>query len=103
MLWAIRVGVAASTPDTISRFPSHQFWVYSECMLKTYNKYRKTAISYFSKHVEFNAAVHAVGGIGVGILIAGPMANPHPVRWAAVFLIISLVGHLYALNGHGKK
>ena len=45
--------------------------------------------------------IHALGGIGLGILIASPMANPHPVRWGVVFLIASLLGQIYAL--HAKK
>ena len=60
-----------------------------------YNKINK----YFSKHVMYNSAVHAIGGAGIGILIAQPLANPHPVRWAIVLIIISLLGHWYALMG----
>ena len=61
-------------------------------------KYRKKAITYFSKHVEFTATTHLLGGIGIGILIASPLANPHPVRWAFVFLALSIAGHLYTLT-----
>ncbi len=57
---------------------------------------RKKAMKYFSKHTEINALVHATGGIGVGILIASPFANPHPVRWAVFFIVLSVLGHLYA-------
>lgn len=56
----------------------------------------KKADKYFSKHVWFNSTVHAIGGIGVGILIASPFANPHPVRWGLALLGISLLGHVYA-------
>jgi len=67
-------------------------------MLKLFLKYRKHAIKYFSNHVEFNALVHVIGGIGLGILIALPFAFPHPVRWALVLLGISLLGHIYTLT-----
>jgi hypothetical protein len=70
-------------------------------MIKTFFHYRKRAIAYFSRHVEYCAMIHALGGIGVGILISSPMAFPHPVRWGLVFLGASLIGHLYAL--HAKK
>lgn len=67
-------------------------------MLKPYLKYRKKAISYFEKHPEYNATVHALGGIGIGIVLASPLAFPHPIRWAVVFISLSLAGHLYALT-----
>ncbi len=61
-----------------------------------YNKYYKKSNTYFKKNPEYNSFVHALGGIGIGILIASPFANPHPVRWALIFLGLSLIGHIYA-------
>ncbi len=52
---------------------------------------------YFKKHTEYNAIVHAIGGIGVGILIASPLIDPHPVRWGLTLLVIAVAGHLYPL------
>lgn len=49
------------------------------------------------KHPAYNGTIHALGGIGVGILIASPIADPHPVRWGIAFLLLSVLGHLYAL------
>lgn len=66
-------------------------------MVKTLLKYRKKAILYFSRHVEYNALVHVLGGIGLGILIASPIAFPHPVRWALALLALSIAGHIYTL------
>lgn len=66
-------------------------------MMKSFTKARKTALGYFKNHIEVNAFVHLLGGIGLGILVASPFANPHPVRWALIFLALSLLGHLYAL------
>ncbi len=57
---------------------------------------RQKYLGYLANHVEFNAAIHVLAGIGLGIIIAGPLIYPHPVRWALVFLALSLMGHLYA-------
>ena len=65
-------------------------------MVKIFLSLRKRAVSYFKEHVEYNAAVHVLGGIGLGILLASPMAFPHPVRWGVALLGLSLAGHLYA-------
>jgi hypothetical protein len=67
-------------------------------MIKSFLKLRKRVIQYFSHHVEYNAAVHTLGGIGLGILLASPIADPHPVRWGIALLLISLAGHFYALT-----
>ncbi len=64
-------------------------------------KFMKNGVSFLSKHPEYNATIHALGGLGVGILIASPMAHPHPVRWGVVFLLLSVAGHIYA--GFAKK
>lgn len=57
----------------------------------------KKIIEYFKKHAEYNSIVHAIGGIGIGILIASPFADPHPVRWGLMLLGVSILGHLYPL------
>lgn len=53
-------------------------------------------MAFMKKHPEYNAGVHAIGGVGIGILIAYPVAGIHPVRFGIAFLILSLLGHLYA-------
>lgn len=65
--------------------------------MKYFLKLRKRVITFFKKHVEFNALTHALGGVGLGIIIASPIAGTHPIRWGIAFLIISLLGHLYSL------
>ncbi len=52
--------------------------------------------TYFGKHVEFNAIVHLVGGMGLGILLTFPVFGLHPVRWGFAFMGWALLGHLYA-------
>jgi hypothetical protein len=56
--------------------------------------FSKKTVDYFKKHPEFNGAVHALGGIGVGVLIARPFIN-HPVQMGALLLLLSVLGHLY--------
>lgn len=51
---------------------------------------------FLKKNPTYNAVIHALGGVGVGILIASPVAGTHPVRWGVAFLAISLLGHIYA-------
>ena len=48
------------------------------------------------KHPAYTATIHAIGGVGVGILIAHPIAGVHPVRFGLAFLLVSVLGHVYA-------
>lgn len=66
-------------------------------MVKAFLSYRKHAIAFFAKHVEYNALVHVLGGIGLGVLIAGLMF-PNQVEWALGLLALSILGHLYTLT-----
>lgn len=52
---------------------------------------------YLSKYPRYNAVVHAVGGIGVGVLIARPLVGTHPVRWGLMLLVLSVLAHLKPL------
>ena len=56
----------------------------------------KKGMNFMKKHPEYNATVHAIGGVGVGILIASPVAGTHPVRFGLAFLLVSVLGHVYA-------
>ena len=56
----------------------------------------KKGMIFMKKHPTYNAMVHAIGGIGIGILIASPVAGIHPVRFGIAFMIVSLLGHAYA-------
>ncbi|MDO8620979.1 MAG: hypothetical protein Q7R31_01725 [Candidatus Levybacteria bacterium] len=56
----------------------------------------KKITNYFKKHVTYNSFVHAVGGIGIGVLIASPIVGIHPLRWGLGLIGLSLLGHLYA-------
>ena len=55
----------------------------------------KKAMAFMKKHPKYNAIIHALGGVGVGILIAYPIAGIHPVRFGVAFLLVSALGHLY--------
>ena len=65
--------------------------------MKLFFKLQKKSISFLAKHVEYNAAIHVLGGIGLGIIIASPYADPHPIRWALILLGLSLFGHLFTI------
>lgn len=56
----------------------------------------KKIVKYMSKHPHYNAGVHWLGGVGLGFLLAYPVAREHPVRWGVAFLVLSLLGHLKA-------
>lgn len=62
----------------------------------------KNAEEYFRKYPIFNSLTHAVGGIGIGILITYPFVGLHPIRWGLVFLVLSVLGHLYAATAKRK-
>ena len=57
----------------------------------------KKAIAYFKKHPYYTSFIHFLGGIGIGILIASPLAGIHPIRWGIAFLLLGVLGHIYAL------
>ena len=49
---------------------------------------------YLSKYPRYNAVIHAVGGIGFGIMIARPIAGTHPMRWGLALLSLAILAHL---------
>ena len=55
----------------------------------------KKVMAFAKKHPAYIATIHALGGIGIGILIASPIAGIHPVRWGITFLVLSILGHVY--------
>ncbi len=58
----------------------------------------KKVYDYYSKHVKYNSIVHVVGGIGIGILLTHPLADPHTMRWGLGLLALGILGHLYPLT-----
>lgn len=57
----------------------------------------KKAEGFFKKNPAYNALIHILIGVGIGVLITYPFAGIHPVRLGAAFLAVGLVGHLYPL------
>lgn len=55
----------------------------------------KKALAFSKKYPAYIATIHAIGGMGVGIIIASPLAGTHPIRWGLAFILVSLLGHLY--------
>lgn len=48
-----------------------------------------------SKHLNLNTLAYLLAGAGLGILVTYPLAGVHPLRWAGVLLVLSLLVHLY--------
>ena len=55
----------------------------------------KQTVGFFKKNPTYNAVVHLITGVGLGILATYPLVKEHPVRVGAAFLIVGLCGHLY--------
>jgi len=66
--------------------------------MKPFFKSRSKAMSYLKKHVEFNAFIHALGGIGFGILLANLLAGVQTflIILGVIFCALSLLGHFYS-------
>lgn len=56
-------------------------------------------LKFFRAHPRYNSFVHAVIGMGIGIMITYPIVGPHPVKWGMVLLGVGLIAHLYPLVG----
>lgn len=63
-------------------------------MMKLYKK----GLVYFSRHPLHNALSHILVGMGLGMLLTYPMAGAHPVRWGVAFLVVGILGHLWAVK-----
>lgn len=61
----------------------------------------KQLVQYFKNHAIYNACVHVMVGIGIGMLLTYPLAGAHPVRWGLAFLALGILGHLYPLVKKG--
>ncbi|MCL4397738.1 hypothetical protein M1403_01780 [Patescibacteria group bacterium] len=57
----------------------------------------KRVLKYLSAHPVYNSMVHLLIGVGIGILITYPLVVTHPIRWAAVFIGLGVLGHAYPL------
>lgn len=66
--------------------------------MKSFLKHRNKAITYLKKHVEFNACIHALGGIGFGILLANLLSGVQTflIILGIIFCGLSILGHLYS-------
>jgi NO-binding membrane sensor protein with MHYT domain len=59
--------------------------------------------NYFSKHVMYTSVIHAVAGIGIGLLVARPFVSK-PVFFGILLLGVSIAGHIFAgMTSSGKK
>jgi len=55
---------------------------------------------YFEKHTAFNSVVHILAGVGFGGLLTHTIFDPHPVRFAAFFVLLAALGYWYAYDNY---
>ena len=65
--------------------------------MKQLLKMEKQMLKYFKSHPRYNSFVHAIIGMGVGVMITYPLVGVHPVKWGAVLLGIGILAHLLPL------
>lgn len=56
---------------------------------------------YFSKHVAFGNAVHAIGGFGVGLLVYQYISGYKIIAIGLALVALSILGHVYAIFAKG--
>lgn len=66
-------------------------------------KILKENSKYFKTHPVYNAVVHIIGGVGIGILLVYPVVGIHPLRWGASLIVLAILGYLYPLIIENKK
>lgn len=59
--------------------------------------------TYFDKNPMYNAVVHLLAGMGLGILLVHPLLGGHTIRWGLTFLALGILGHLYPLLSKSRK
>ena len=59
-------------------------------------KFIKNATKFFSKYPMQNAFVNLLLGVGLGFLLAYPVVGEHPMRWGGLFLLLGVVGYIWA-------
>jgi len=59
----------------------------------------KKAITYYKNHPIYNALVHLLAGIAIGVLITYPIVGSHPLRWSLILLLVVIAGYLPPLTG----
>lgn len=52
---------------------------------------------YMRAHPWYNASVHAIGGIAVGVLITYPFIS-NPVKVGVLLLVVATLGHIFPLT-----
>jgi hypothetical protein len=57
----------------------------------------KKVIDFVKKHPTYNGTIHALGGLGVGFVIAYYFSGMNLILWGVILIIIAGVGHIYML------
>jgi len=49
---------------------------------------------YMTQHPHYSAVVNVLLGMGLGVLLTYPIVQEHPLRWAAAFIILAVLGYI---------
>jgi hypothetical protein len=55
----------------------------------------KKVMDFAKKHPAYVGTIHALGGLGVGFIIAHYFSGMNLVLWGVILIVVSLMGHLY--------
>jgi len=58
----------------------------------------KSMEKYYKKHPMMLMKISALAGVGVGMLLARPLAGEHPVRWGVAFIAAALILKMSAMS-----
>lgn len=61
-------------------------------------KLYKKGLVYFERHPLHSVLINVLLGIGLGVLLTYPVAGIHPLRWGETFLVIGVLGYLWAIK-----
>lgn len=53
-------------------------------------------MDFVKKHPAYNGTIHALGGLGLGFIIAHYFSGINLIIWGVILIIVSLAGHIYA-------
>ena len=56
----------------------------------------KKAMAFMKKHPVYHATIHALGGLGLGIIIAHYFSDLNLMLWGIILIIVAVIGHIYA-------
>jgi len=52
-------------------------------------------MNFAKKHPAYVGTIHALGGLGVGFILAHYFPGMNLILWGIILAVVSLVGHVY--------